>query len=122
MNYLNDLESEDRYGLQTFLHVTEEGNFITVDSVFINDLRELAPQAYTVCRGERPDKLAYDIYGDTQYTWILMLYNNCIDIEDGTFESGKMIKYPSINDLEKIIFTLKARQRAEEASRGELEK
>lgn len=128
MFFISDnLESEDRYGLQKFLSYTlsdktEEkiGLFTTLDSVFLSEMRELPVQSYVTCKGEHPDLMAYKIYGDTQFGWILMVYNNCIDFTDGTFSSGNQIKYPSLEDLERIIFTLKARKRAYESELGEL--
>ena len=34
---------------------------------------------YVVPEGMRPDVLAYQYYGDTQYTWSILLVNNIID-------------------------------------------
>lgn len=34
---------------------------------------------YIVSEGMRPDVLAYQYYGDTQYTWSILLVNNIID-------------------------------------------
>lgn len=112
MFYIGDIESEDRYGLQKFLEFNKSGDFATLNSVFLTEMRELPLQSYITSKGERPDLLAYKIYGDTQFAWIIMLYNNCIDFTDGTFDVGAQIKYPAIEDLEKLLFTLKARKRA----------
>ena len=121
MFYISDLlESEDRYGLSTILEYNEKGDFNTVTSTFIQELRELPLMSYVTSKEERPDLLAYRIYGDTQFAWIIMIYNNCIDFTDGTFKAGMQIKYPALSDLEKLIFTLKARKRAVESELGEL--
>lgn len=120
MFYISDtIESQDRYGLQKLLNYTKKG-FTTLDSVFLQELRNLPLQSYVTSKGERPDLMAYNIYGDTQFAWVLMVYNNCFDFTDGTFENGSQIKYPALEDLEKIIFTLKARKRAVQAELGEL--
>ena len=128
MFFINDyIESEDRYGLQKFLEYTRStkteepiGLFNTLNSVFLTELKELPLQTYVTSKNEHPDLLAYKIYGDTQFSWILMVYNNCFDFTDGTFSTGSQIKYPAPEDLEKILFTLKSRKRAYEAENGEL--
>ena len=127
MFFISDyIESEDRYGLQKYLSYetidrkNSIGDFNTLDSVFLTELRELPLQSYVTSKGEHPELLAYKIYGDTQFSWVLMVYNNCIDFTDGTFKSGSQVKYPALEDLEKIIFTLKARKRAYQSELGEL--
>lgn len=116
----DDIESIDRYGLQKLIEYNKVGDFNTLNSVFLTELRNTPLQSYVTSQDERPDLLAYKIYGDTQFAWILMVYNNCFDFTDGTFSSGSQIKYPAPEDLEKIIFTLKARKRAEQSELGEL--
>ena len=116
----DDIESIDRYGLQKLLEYDPEGDFSTLSSVFLTELRNLPVQSYVTSQDERPDLMAYKIYGDTQFAWILMIYNNCIDFNDGTFSAGSQIRYPRLEDLEKVIFTLKARKRAQESELGEL--
>lgn len=121
MFFISDtIDSLDRYGLQKYIEYSKEGDFNTLSSVFVTELKDLPMQTYTTSKDEHPDLLAYKIYGDTQYSWILMIYNNCVDFTDGTFSAGSQIKYPAPEDLEKIIFTLKARQRAQQAELGEL--
>lgn len=34
---------------------------------------------YTVTEGERPDTIAYDYYGDSNYWWVVLLSNDIID-------------------------------------------
>lgn len=121
MFFISDsVESKDRYGLGKLLEYNNPGDFCTLNSVFLTELRELPLQSYITAKDERPDLLAYKIYGDTQFAWIIMIYNNCFDFTDGTFAAGSQVKYPSLEDLEKIIFTLKARKRAQLAELGEL--
>lgn len=121
MFYINDdIESDDRYSLSKLLEYNEIGDFNTLSSVFVSELKDTALQSYVTSKDERPDLLAYKIYGDTQFAWVLMIYNKCFDFTDGTFSAGSQIKYPALEDLEKIIFTLNARKRAEMAESGEL--
>lgn len=116
----DDIESQDRYGLSKLLEYNDPGDFNTLSSVFLSEFRETSLQSYVTSKDERPDLLAYKIYGDTQFAWILMVYNNCFDFTDGTFSAGSQIKYPALEDLEKIIFTLTARKRAAQSELGEL--
>ena len=120
MFYISDLDSKDRYGLQKLLEYNDPGDFNTLSSVFLTELKDLPLQSYITSKDERPDLLAYKIYGDTQFAWVLMIYNKCFDFTDGTFSAGNQVKYPALEDLEKIIFTLKARKRAEQSELGEL--
>lgn len=42
----------------------------------------------------RPDLLAYDVYGSPQYMWLILQYNNILDI-NLEFISGKTISLPT---------------------------
>lgn len=112
MNYVNAVDTLDRYAPEKFLSAISGGDYITLDSVFLIEMRNLPMQSYEISTEQRPEAVAYKVYGDTQFTWIIMLYNKCFDITDGTFSAGTAIRYPSLDDLERISFSLKARQRA----------
>lgn len=49
-------------------------------------------------RAGRPDLISNDIYGTTQFKWILILFNNVINPLDGWPTVGTTIKAPS-NDV-----------------------
>lgn len=51
---------------------------------------------------KRPDLVAYDVYGNPQYMWVVLQYNNILDINT-EFIIGKTIKLPSINRLKTEI-------------------
>lgn len=42
-----------------------------------------------------PDLLALDMYGSTSYEWVILQFNNIIDVHE-EFRTGKQIKLPSI--------------------------
>ncbi len=42
-----------------------------------------------------PDLLAYDMYGSTSYEWLILQFNNIIDVEE-QFRIGMKITLPSI--------------------------
>jgi hypothetical protein len=112
MFFVNNITPIDNYAPEKFLEDISEGCFLTLNSTFVTEMKALPLKSYVTSKEERPELIAYNIYGDTQFTWIIMLYNSCTDFTDGTFAAGTAIKFPSIEALEKIIFTLKARQRA----------
>lgn len=63
---------------------------------------------------ERPDIISYQIYGDPQYWWILMQYNGISDVNQITV--GTVLSYPSIADLESLLFSLKSDETAQQAA------
>lgn len=94
----------------------DEDNFCILDSYLCTQLKKL-PYAGAVAvttQENRPDLLSYDIYGSTQYWWILMLYNDYLSPTELT--SGALVKYPSLNDLENIYFTLSTKQKTKKES------
>jgi hypothetical protein len=112
MFYLNTTnEYTDRFDLAKFLNDSDNnGNFILTDSYFITELRKLSPVATYTCTGERPEIAAYNIYSDTQYYEILMLYNSIIDFSTD-FVAGTIITYPSLSDLETLVTTTIAKNK-----------
>ena len=65
---------------------------------------------YIVPEGMRPDVLAYQYYGDTQYTWSILLVNNIIDpywewtLSYKDFRGYIITKYGSIEKGLKLQF------------------
>jgi hypothetical protein len=60
----------------------------------------------------RPELISYHIYKDTQFWWLLMLYNDLTSIDD--IVPGMLIKYFNLKDLENLYFTLNSQARAQE--------
>lgn len=107
--FLNlDLLTTERYDQGKFMEFTD--NYDPLTSSFMNDLISL-PQVgkYTV-QGEdgKPDLLSYRIYGDTQYWWVLLIYNRKFEFSD--IKTGDEIVYPSVDSLEDVYFSLKAKE------------
>lgn len=112
--YINeDLVTEDRYDLAKFLQY-EKGSYSFLNSYFIDKIKKLSPAGKYTCTNERPELISYKIYGDVQFYWVIMMYNDCLDFADGTFGAGKVISYPSISDIERLMFTLKSLARAQQ--------
>lgn len=106
-----DLEkrTEERYDLGKFMK-WEGDNFDPLTSNILFEIKNLPVGGRYTIRGEegRPDLLSYNIYGDTQYWWILMLYNGFNDISE--ILSGNEMQFPLVQDLESYYFSLKANQ------------
>jgi hypothetical protein len=108
-NYKSDI----RYDQGKLLEFSE-GFSDLITSYFISQLKNLSLYGEYVIVGEegRPDLVSYKIYNHTQYWWILMLYNDMIELSE--IRNGIKIKYPSIDSLEGLYFKLKPLQRAKE--------
>lgn len=115
MYYIDlDLDSLDRFDFAKFMEWTNDCHDI-LNSYFVAKLKQLPVAGERVVQAEenRADLLSYNIYGDTQYWWIIMMYNNILDMEDIT--TGLVVTYPSIDSLEDLFFSLKALERTEGA-------
>lgn len=104
-------ESAERFDTAIFLEQAEDG-FDALNSRFLLDLENLKSKGrYTVQSEEgRPDLLSFRIYGSTQYWWILMYFNRVAKSDN--IVAGMNIDYPSIDDLENLYFSLRAKQAA----------
>ena len=100
-------ESDIRYDLAKFLR-QENDNYDPMTSQFLYSLKELtsAGQITVTVEEFRPDLLSYNVYNSCQYWWILLAYNNIIDVRD--LIAGKILLYPSVSDIESIYFNLKS--------------
>lgn len=56
----------------------------------------------------RPDNVSYKIYGTTEFWWVLLIYNDKLSFND--LQHGDELKYPSIQALEDVYFSLKVSQ------------
>ena len=53
---------------------------------------------------QQPDLIAYDVYGRTNLMWLVLQYNNIVDINEELFE-GKILTLPSVSRLQTKILT-----------------
>lgn len=100
----NNLITEKRFDMAKFMAYAD--GFDIIDSNFINSVSNISASGTYIIRLEvsRPDLLSFNLYGDTQYWWLLMLYNDLSLPTD--LVAGLEIKYFSIPDLETIYFSL----------------
>lgn len=59
-------------------------------------------QFYTVRQGDRVDLIAHRILGEVRYWWIVMHYNNISDPLDLDKYTGRQLRLPSRNTVERI--------------------
>lgn len=67
------------------------------------DLNETVYEITNVTAG-RPDLVAYEFYSTTELEWIILQYNNIIDVKE-EFTLGKKIKVPSKSYVNTAIIT-----------------
>lgn len=100
----------ERFDMGRFMEFTDNSDPLT--SAFLDAIPDL-PQggSYEVTTEEgRPELLAFNIYGDTQYWWVLLAYNRKRDYRD--FHTGDTIVFPTADAVENAYFTLLSQQRA----------
>ena len=94
MYYINNnINVEARFDTMKFLEFNED-NVDPLNSFMLTNLMNIPPAGtYTIVKEEcRPDLVSYELYDDTQYWWILLLYNKILDITE--FKAGLDIVYP----------------------------
>lgn len=97
-----DTNTTDRFDLAKFLDFTNDGVFDPLNSYLLYQI-PLLPivGTYTIRKEEnRPDLLSYNLYGDTQYWWIILWYNSLYKPED--LKVGVKINYPSLSNIEQL--------------------
>ena len=102
MFYLNEeLSTPTRYDMIKFFNFDKD-NIDCLTSFYATYLTKLQYVGeYTVIKEvKRPDLLSYNLYGSTQYWWILMWYNSLLNIDD--LSSGLVIRYPSHSAIEDL--------------------
>lgn len=106
--YSSEIESDERFDMAKFMEYTD--NFDPLTSRFFEKARKFKVGGKRLVQNadSRPDILASDIYKDTQYWWIILLYNNILKIDDLYPETK--LEYVSPNDIEDFVFGLRVKQ------------
>ena len=99
-------EFEKRFDMQKFVPFLNNCHDILQSSIYYEIKKLPLAGKYIVLTDSRnPALISYNIYGDTQYWWILLLYNDIVVLEE--LETGKMLLFPSIDELAELYFNLK---------------
>lgn len=110
MYFIDDkTEYNLRYDPAKFIEFIDEAYDI-LNSYLFREINNLPVNGFVEVQGEegRPDLLSYNIYKSTEYWFILLLYNNKVDVSD--IKTGDKIYYPSIDSLNDLYFNLKSRE------------
>ena len=104
-----DLEKRTsfRYDISKLMEFNE-GVYDEFTSYFIEEMRKLPAngRVYTIKEDNRPDIYSADIYGSTDFWYILLLYNNLVLMSD--MKRGTELRFPSQAGLENLYTKLKA--------------
>lgn len=90
----------------TYLQASVDVSRLNYLSAKYKNIRYLLPakQNYTVTSADEANApgLAFSIYGDVGYWWLLCMYNGIIDpIED--IAPGTVLRLPSLNDINNFL-------------------
>ena len=98
-----------RYSLENLQNFVN-GGYDPISSSILLELKNITSGGQYTIQGQesRPDQIANDIYGDTQYWWVIMAYNDLIQTSD--LINGLQIEFPRADLLEDFYFGLKAKQ------------
>ena len=112
MFYLDEgLSTTTRYDMAKFIKFDGDV-FNSLDSFYVTNFPKLPYIGQYIITSEagRPDLLAYNLYGSTQYWWLLLWYNKILDITD--LKAGTPINYPSYSDMEDLYVLASTYQKA----------
>ena len=96
-NYVSRLEGEKN--ISEYLRVKNLFKRVRINESLFNDLTYFTK--YKVVNDERPDQVAYKIYGTQDYDWIVLLSNNIVNFQsewplsNESFEKYMFSKYGS---------------------------
>lgn len=101
MFYIDNIDTVTRYDTAKFLK-KDNDNLDPLDSFMLINIPLLPEQGTYIVTNEalRPDLLSYNLYKNTQYWWILMLYNEFLSIDE--LQTGVTVRYPSQASLESL--------------------
>lgn len=106
--YYHYIDTPVRYESSKFFPFSEVGGFDIIRSYFAQQLGfipEFGDMEIVTNEG-RIDLAALDAMGETQYFWLLLMYNGIIDVNE--LSTGKILKIPDKNKLEELYFRVKS--------------
>lgn len=101
-----DRDSKVRFDPGRFMEFSD--NYDPLTSAFLKDAPAISSRATFEVQGEeaRPDLVANAFYADTQYWWIVCLFNKKLSYAD--FAVGENVRMPDLDATEDFYFGLKA--------------
>jgi len=107
----NDLNTIDKFDMMKFLELGEDMVVDSLSSYMLYEIPLLPVHGYYKITTEmgNPPMLSHNIYGDVQYWWILMWYNQLLSPNDLTV--GLEIKYPALGSIEQLYLNASLQQK-----------
>ena len=107
----NNIDTDTRYDTIKFINFNKD-NIDPLNCFMLLNVSRLPEHGTYIVKNEqsRPDLLSYSIYNDTQYWWLLMLYNDITDIKN--LKTGMTIRYFDLSQLEELYMKASLRQKA----------
>lgn len=104
-----EVEDTDRFDLSKFM-LYDEDVYEVVTSNALATIPQLPVGGQFTVNGmeRRPDLVSYEIYGSTQYYWVIMVYNGLQSFNE--IVHAQELRYPSLATLEDFFFNLKVQQ------------
>ena len=104
-----DVDSDERFDMAKFMEYLGD-NYDPLTSHLFNEVQNIKQGGKYQIQGEdgRPDLLSYRIYGNTQYWWLILIYNGITEFNN--FSTGTEISFPQLSALEDFYFSLKIKQ------------
>lgn len=109
MFYFNSgITAPNIYDASKFIEFTNDG-FDILSSYFVNKIKDLEVGGFYITSGDvnRLDLVSYKLYKDTQYWWILLIFNDLIDPFNDV-KDGMLLRYPKLSALEELYISLKS--------------
>lgn len=106
--YYQYIETPVRYEFSKFFPFNELSGFDMTRSYFAQQLGYIPEfgDMEIITNEGRVDLCAVDGMGQTQYFWILLMYNGIIDVNE--LSTGTILKIPDKNKLEELYFRVKS--------------
>ena len=106
--YYDYIDTPVRYESSKFFPFSELGGFDIIRSYFAQQLGYIPEfgDMEIVTNEGRVDLCAVDTLGETQYFWILLMYNGVIDVNE--LKTGSILKIPDKNKIEELYFRVKS--------------
>jgi Base plate wedge protein 53 len=93
----------------TYQNYTVSDLLVKIATVKQNLAKFTGYYQYSIKDGERPDTIAYDYYGSSEYAWLVLIYNDIIDpymqwpLDQQQFHSYLFEKYQTIWETKSMI-------------------
>ncbi len=97
------------FDIEAFIERSPLQGYDSLTADFIDHISDLSEFGHVEVTSEVQDLplLSFQIYGTSDYWWVLMMYNEFMSPEEVV--SGVRLKYPALGDLDKLYFELRNR-------------